>query len=40
MANVSQLATLDKAALTNRAGKVSKAKLNLVVDGIHIVFGR
>jgi len=40
VANVSQLVTLDKVALTDRVGKVSRAKLNLVVDGINTVFGR
>ena len=35
-----QLVTLDKRALTDRVGKVSKAKLNLVLDGINTVFGR
>ena len=40
VANVSQLVTLDKIALTDRVGKVSKAKLNLVLDGINVVFGR
>lgn len=40
VANVSQLVTLDRDTLTERVGKVSKAKLNLVFDGIHTVFGR
>lgn len=40
VANASQLVTLDRAALSERVGKVSKAKLNLVLDGINIVFGR
>jgi len=40
VANVSQLVTLDKSELTDRVGKVSKAKLNLVLDGIDTVFGR
>jgi len=40
VANVSQLVTLDKRALTERVGKASKAKLNLVLDGVNTVFGR
>jgi len=40
VANVSQLVTLDRDTLTERVGKVSKAKLNLALDGINIVFGR
>jgi mRNA interferase MazF len=40
VANVSQLVTLDKAALTERVGKLSKAKLDLVLFGIDIVLGR
>jgi mRNA interferase MazF len=40
VANVSQLVTLDKSALSDRIGKLSKAKLNLVLDGINILFGR
>jgi len=40
VANVSQLVTLDKSVLTDRVGKLSKAKLNLVLDGINTVFGR
>ena len=34
VANVSQLVTLDRSELTDRVGKVSKAKLNLVLDGL------
>ena len=40
VANVSQLVTLNKDTLTERVGKVSKAKLNLALNGIDIVFGR
>jgi mRNA interferase MazF len=40
VANVSQLVTLDKSALTNRIGKLSKAKLELVLFGIDVVLGR
>jgi mRNA interferase MazF len=40
VANVSQLVTLDKSSLTGRVGKVSKAKLELVLLGIDVVLGR
>ena len=40
VANVSQLVTLDKTMLTERAGKVPGAKLDLVLAGIDIVLGR
>jgi len=40
VANVSQLVTLDKSSLTDRAGKLSKAKLDLVLFGIDVVLGR
>jgi mRNA interferase MazF len=40
VANVSQLVTLDKAFLTDRVGKLSKAKLELVLFGIDAVLGR
>jgi mRNA interferase MazF len=40
VANVSQLVTLDKADLTERAGKLSRAKLELVLSGIDVVLGR
>ena len=40
VANVSQLVTLGRDTLTERVGKVSRAKLNLAFDGINIVFGR
>ena len=40
VANVSQLVTLDKSSLTNRVGKLSKAKLELVLSGIDVVLGR
>jgi len=38
--NVSQLVTLDKAILTQRIGKISRAKLQLVLEGINTVLGR
>ncbi len=40
VANVSQVVTVDKAALTERVGKLSAAKLQLVLAGIDIVLGR
>jgi len=40
VANVSQLVTLDKTSLTDRVGKLSKAKLELVLFGIDVVLGR
>jgi mRNA interferase MazF len=40
VANVSQLVTLDKSSLTDRIGKLSKAKLDLVLFGIDVVLGR
>jgi mRNA interferase MazF len=39
-ANVSQVVTLDKASLTERAGKLSRAKLESILFGIDIVLGR
>lgn len=40
VANVSQIVTVDRADLTDRAGKLSDAKLGLVLTGIDTVFGR
>lgn len=40
VANVSQLVTLDRSSLTDQIGKLSKAKLELVLFGIGIVLGR
>ncbi len=40
IANVSQLVTLDKSSLTDRVGKLSKVKLELVLFGIDVVLGR
>jgi len=40
VANVSQLLTLDRSALTERVGKLAKAKLELVLLGVDIVLGR
>ena len=40
VANVSQIVTLDKALLTDRAGKLARAKAELILSGIDIVLGR
>ena len=38
--NVSQIVTLDRSELTERVGKLSRAKLELVLSGIDVVLGR
>lgn len=40
VANVSQIVTLDRSILTERAGRLSRAQLALVLAGIDIVLGR
>jgi mRNA interferase MazF len=40
VANASQVVTIDKGELTERAGKLPKAKLELVLAGIDVVLGR
>ena len=40
VANVSQIATLDRAELRKRSGRLPKAKLDLVLSGIDVVLGR
>ncbi len=40
VANVSQIVTLDKAELTERAGRLPRAKLELVLTGVDVVLGR
>lgn len=40
VANVSQIVTLDRSALDERAGKIAAAKLDLVLSGIDVVLGR
>ena len=40
VANVSQILTLDRSALTDRAGKLSRMKLQAVLGGIDVVLGR
>lgn len=40
VANVSQIITLDRDALTDRVGTLSESKFDLVLYGIDIVLGR
>ena len=40
VANVSQLVTIDRDALTERVGRLSASQLELVLAGIDIVLGR
>jgi len=40
VANVSQIVALDKSVLTERVGKVSAAKVELLLAGIDVVLGR
>jgi mRNA interferase MazF len=40
VANVSQIVTIDRTLLTERAGKLSAAKLELLLSGIDVVLGR
>jgi mRNA interferase MazF len=40
VANVSQIVTLDKTVLSERVGKLSSSKLELVLSGIDVVLGR
>lgn len=40
VANVSQVVALDRAILTDRVGRVSRAKLELLLSGIDVVLGR
>jgi mRNA interferase MazF len=40
VANVSQIVTIDKDLLTERAGRLSRAKLELLLAGIDIVLGK
>jgi mRNA interferase MazF len=40
VANVSQLISLDKSLLSERVGKLPRAKLDLVFSGMDVVFGR
>ena len=40
VANVSQIVTLDRTFLTERVGKLSRAKVDLVLSGFDVVLGR
>jgi len=40
VANVSQIVTVDKDILTERAGKLPRPKLELLLSGIDVVLGR
>jgi mRNA interferase MazF len=40
VANVSQLVTLDKSVLTERTGKLSRKKVDLILSGIDVVLAR
>jgi mRNA interferase MazF len=40
VANVSQIVTLDQSDLTERVGKLPKAKMALVLSGVDVVLGR
>lgn len=40
VANVSQVTTLDRQALTEQVGKLSQSKLDLVLVGLDVVLGR
>jgi mRNA interferase MazF len=40
VANASQIVTIDKTELTERAGKLPRAKLELVLSGVDVVLGR
>ncbi len=40
VANVSQIVALDRTSLTERAGKLSAAKVELLLSGIDVVLGR
>jgi mRNA interferase MazF len=40
VANVAQLVTLDRSALTERVGRLSPPRLELILSGIDVVLGR
>ncbi len=40
IANVSQLLTIDRSALTERVGRLTSARLHLILAGIDVVLGR
>jgi mRNA interferase MazF len=40
VANVSQIVTVDREFLTERVGKLARAKLELILVGIDVILGR
>ena len=40
VANVSHIVTLDRSTLTERVGKLTESKMELILSGIDIVLGR
>ncbi len=40
VANVSQIIALDKSLLTERVGHLTKAKMELLLSGLDVIFGR
>lgn len=40
VANVSQVVAIDRALLTERVGKLSRAKVELLLSGLDVVLGR
>lgn len=40
VANVSQVLALDRGLLTERVGRLSRPKLELILDGLDVVLGR
>jgi mRNA interferase MazF len=40
VANVSQIITMDRSALTERVGKLSRSKMDLILSGIDLILGR
>jgi mRNA interferase MazF len=40
VANVSQIVTLDRAVLVERAGRISRAQIEEILRGVDIVLGR
>ena len=40
VANVSQIVALDKSVLTERVGKLARAKAEVILAGIDVVLGR
>lgn len=40
VANVSQIVAIDRGVLTEHVGRISKAQLELVLNGIDVILGR